>query len=40
MAHLTPFPPTIRTLRSLIGSYHDVLAAVTDSQLPNPDVRS
>lgn len=34
------FPPTIRTLRSFIGSYHDLLAAVTDAQLPNPDLRS
>lgn len=32
------FPPTVRTLRSFIGSYHDLLAAVTDAQLPNPDV--
>ena len=34
------FPPTVRTLRSFIGSYHDLLAAVTDAQLPNPDSRS
>lgn len=34
------FPPTIRTLRTFIGSYHDLLAAVTDAQLPNPDVRA
>ncbi|HEX5395780.1 MAG TPA: transaldolase family protein [Candidatus Limnocylindria bacterium] len=34
------FPPTVRTLRSFIGSYHDFLAAVTDAQLPNPDARS
>jgi transaldolase len=34
------FPPTIRTLRTFIGSYHDLLAAVMDAQLPNPDVRS
>ncbi len=34
------FPPTVRTLRSFIGSYHDLLAAVTDAQLPNPDTRS
>lgn len=32
------FPPTVRTLRAFIGSYHDLLAAVTDAQLPNPDV--
>jgi transaldolase len=34
------FPPTVRTLRAFIVSYHDLLAAVTDAQLPNPDVRS
>jgi transaldolase len=34
------FPPTIRTLRSFIDSYHHLLAAVTDAQLPNPDQRS
>jgi transaldolase len=34
------FPPTVRTLRAFIGSYHDLLAAVTDAQLPNPDMRS
>jgi transaldolase len=34
------FPPTVRTLRAFIASYHDLLAAVTDAQLPNPDVLS
>jgi transaldolase len=34
------FPPSVRTLRAFIGSYHELLAAVTDAQLPNPDVRS
>jgi len=34
------YPPTVRTLRAFIGSYHDLLAAVTDAQLPNPDSRS
>jgi transaldolase len=34
------FPPTVRTLRTFIASYHDLLAAVTDAQLPDPDVRS
>jgi len=33
------FPPTVRTLRTFIGSYHDLLAAVTGALLPNPDVR-
>ena len=34
------FPPTVRTLRAFIASYHDLLAAVTDAQLPNTDIRS
>lgn len=34
------FPPTVRTLRAFVASYHDLLAAVTDAQLPNPDPRS
>jgi transaldolase len=34
------FPPTVRTLRAFIASYHDLLASVTDAQLPNPDLRS
>jgi transaldolase len=33
------FPPTVRTLRAFIASYHELLAAVTDAQLPNPDVK-
>jgi transaldolase len=34
------YPPTVRTLRVFIGSCHDLLAAVTDALLPNPDVGS
>ncbi|HEY4634839.1 MAG TPA: transaldolase family protein [Candidatus Limnocylindrales bacterium] len=34
------FGPTVRTLRAFIGSYHDLLHAVTDAVLPNPDVRT
>ncbi|HEX2222544.1 MAG TPA: transaldolase family protein [Candidatus Limnocylindria bacterium] len=34
------FPPTIRTLRAFIASYRDLLAAVTNALLPNPDARS
>jgi transaldolase len=34
------FPPTVRTLRAFIGSYHELLTAVTDAQLPNPDLRA
>lgn len=33
------FPPTVRTLRAFVASYHDLLHAVTDALLPNPDVR-
>ena len=33
------FPPTIRTLRTFISSYRDLLAAVMDAQLPDPDAR-
>jgi transaldolase len=33
------FPPTARTLRAFIGSYHELLHAVTDAMIPNPDVR-
>jgi hypothetical protein len=32
------FTPGVRTRRSFITSYHDLLAAVTDAQLPNPDM--
>jgi transaldolase len=31
------FGPSVRTLRSFIASYHDLLHAVTDAVLPNPD---
>jgi transaldolase len=33
------FAPTVRTLRAFIASYHELLAAVTDAQLPDPDVK-
>ena len=33
------FPPTLRTLRAFVASYHDLLHAVSDALLPNPDVR-
>jgi len=33
------FPPTVRTLRQFIGSYHELLHAVHDALLPNPDAR-
>jgi transaldolase len=34
------FPPTVRTLRAFISSYHELLHQVGDAVLPNPDVRS
>ncbi len=33
------FGPTVRTLRGFIGSYHELIAAVRDVMLPDPDVR-
>lgn len=32
------FGPTVRTLRSFISSYHDLVAVIRDFMLPNPDV--
>jgi transaldolase len=34
------FGASARTLRSFIGSYHELLHLVTDALIPNPDVRS
>jgi transaldolase len=34
------FPPTARTLRAFIGSYHELLHQVTDAMIPNPDLRA
>jgi transaldolase len=31
------WPPTVRTLRTFIGSYHELLHLVSDALLPNPD---
>jgi len=33
------FGPTVRTLRAFIKSYHDLLGAVRDIVLPDPDIR-
>lgn len=38
IADFDSFPPTVRTLRAFIASYHELLSAVTDAQLPNPDL--
>ncbi len=40
IADFDSFPPTVRTLRAFIASYHELLTAGTDAQLRNPDVRS
>jgi transaldolase len=34
------FPPTVRTLRAFISSYHELLHQVGEAVLPNPDLRS
>ena len=39
IADFDAFPPTVRTLRAFIASYHELLHAVTDAALPDPDVR-
>jgi transaldolase len=33
------FGPTARTLRAFVASYHDLLHAVSDTLVPDPDVR-
>ena len=39
IAEFDTFGPTVRTLRAFVASYHDLLHAVTDALLPNPDIR-
>jgi transaldolase len=34
------FPPTTRTIRAFIASYHELLHAVTDAMIPNPDLKT
>ena len=38
-AEFDTFGPTVRTLRAFVASYHDLLHAVSDALLPNPDLR-
>jgi transaldolase len=38
-AEFDAFPPTARTLRAFISSYHELLHQVTDAMIPNPDAR-
>jgi transaldolase len=33
------FGPSVRTLRTFIASYHDLLHLVNEALLPNPDLR-
>ncbi len=39
VAEFDSFPPTARTLRAFIASYHELLHQVTDAMIPNPDLR-
>jgi transaldolase len=39
VAEFDGYGATVRTLRGFIGAYHDLVAAVRDVVLPNPDVR-
>ncbi|HEY3164868.1 MAG TPA: transaldolase family protein [Candidatus Limnocylindrales bacterium] len=39
-AEFETFGPTVRTLRSFIASYHDLIGVVRDLVLPNPDVKA
>jgi transaldolase len=39
IAEFDTFGPTVRTLRAFVASYHDLLHAVFDALLPNPDIR-
>ena len=39
-AEFDAFPPTARTLRAFIASYHELLHQVLDVLVPNPDLKS
>lgn len=39
LAEFDTFPPTVRTLRAFIASYHELLGEVRDAILPDPDRR-
>ncbi len=36
--HFDAFPPTARTIRAFVASYHELLHQVGDALIPNPDV--
>ena len=39
-AEFDTYGATVRTLRSFVAAYHDLIAVVRDIVLPNPDVKS
>jgi transaldolase len=39
LAEFDAFPPTVRTLRAFIASYHELLHQVGEAVLPSPDAR-
>ncbi len=39
-AEFDTFGPSVRTLRSFISSYHDLVGVMRDFMLPNPDLKS
>jgi transaldolase len=39
VAEFDAFAPSARTLRTFIGSYHELLHLVTDALVPNPDLK-
>jgi transaldolase len=39
VAEFDSFPPSVRTLRAFVASYHDLLHQVNDALLPNPDTK-
>jgi transaldolase len=38
-AEFDSYGPTVRTLRTFIASYHELIALIRDCMLPNPDVK-
>ena len=40
MAEFDTYGATVRTLRGFIKSYHDLVGAVRDVMLPDPDTRA
>ena len=38
-AEFDTYGPTVRTLRTFIASYHELIAIIRECMLPNPDVK-